>query len=102
MYRIFDEDGSGDVDYKEIAVGIEFLAEGDSEDKIQRIALILLIFKGFFDICDVDNNGAISEKEFYDVLKLNIINDKDKKLLRQTVREVFSSVKKTTDSELSK
>ncbi len=35
--RIFDEDGNGDVDYKELAVGIEFLAEGDSEEKLQRM-----------------------------------------------------------------
>jgi len=35
--RIFDEDGSGDVDYKELAVGLVFLQEGNTEDKLERI-----------------------------------------------------------------
>ncbi len=57
---------------------------------------------GFFDICDEDNNGAISEKEFYNVLKLNIINDRDKRMLRQTVREIFNSVRNSAHGELSR
>ncbi len=108
--RIFDEDGSGDVDYKEIAVGIEFLAEGDTEEKLARIFFRFVSFAGFekknwagfFDICDEDNNGAISEKEFYNVLKLNIIHDKDKALLWQTVKQIFASVRKTSAGELSR
>ena len=34
-YRIFDEDSSGTVDFKELAIGIEFLAEGSTEDKLE-------------------------------------------------------------------
>ena len=34
--RIFDDDYNGVIDYKEIAIGIDFLAEGYIEDKLER------------------------------------------------------------------
>lgn len=39
----------------------------------------------FFDICDADGNGSITEKELYDVLKTNIVAFHDRIKLKKTI-----------------
>lgn len=59
LFYIFDADSSGTVDYKELIMGLEVFKEDSVEDKM----------KVFFDLCDVDGSGGVSEKEVYGVLK---------------------------------
>ena len=51
LFWIFDEDGSGDVDYKELVVGLEMFKETNLVDKLEV----------FFDLADVDGSGEIEE-----------------------------------------
>ena len=53
-------------------------------------------------MCDEDNNGSISKREFYRVLKLNATNDKDMKGLWCTVQRIYESFKQTATDELSR
>ena len=69
VFWIFDEDGSGDVDHKELAIGLEMLSQSTYQEKIGK----------FFDLCDDDGSGSINKKEFYSLLKLNLNDYEDKK-----------------------
>lgn len=51
LFYVFDEDQSGTIDYKELIVGLEVFKEDSIEEKM----------KVFFEICDTDGSGAISE-----------------------------------------
>ena len=53
-------------------------------------------------MCDEDNNGSISKKEFYKILKLNMTNENDKKILWKTVEEIYGSFQQTASDELSR
>jgi len=92
LFWIFDEDGNGEVDHKELAIGLEFFQENTFEEKLDK----------FFELCDEDGNGTINRKEFYNLLKVNMINDNDKFNLKQAVQEIFCSIDKDGDGELTK
>jgi len=79
LFWVFDEDGSGDVDHKELAIGLEMLKSTTYIEKIGK----------FFDLCDDDNSGSIDRKEFYSLLKLNLNDYEDKKRLKIYVKEIF-------------
>ena len=51
LFYVFDEDQSGTIDYKELIVGLEVFKEDSIEEKM----------KVFFEICDTDGSGSISE-----------------------------------------
>lgn len=68
LFYVFDEDQSGTIDYKELIVGLEVFKEDSIEEKM----------KVFFELCDTDGSGAISEQELYNVLKLNISSFSDR------------------------
>lgn len=70
---IFDDDNSGTVEYRELIMGLEIFKEGSFEDKL----------KVFFDLCDNDGSGHISQKELYDVFKLNCITSDEKSRLKK-------------------
>merc|ERR1712186_251129 len=58
---IFDDDGNGEVDFKEFIQGLShFSAKGDMESKL-RFA---------FRIYDIDNDGFISNGELFQVMKM--------------------------------
>jgi Ca2+-binding EF-hand superfamily protein len=79
VFWIFDEDGSGDVDHKEMAIGLEMIGNSTYEEKIGK----------FFDLCDDDHSGSIDRKEFYSLLKLNLNDYEDIKRLKSYVKEIF-------------
>ena len=76
LFWIFDEDGSGDVDHKELAVGLEMINNTTYLEKISK----------FFDLCDDDKSGSIDRREFYQLLKLNLNDYEDKKRLKTYVK----------------
>jgi Ca2+-binding EF-hand superfamily protein len=79
IFWIFDEDGSGDIDAKELGVGLELLKNNTFEEKLNK----------FFDLCDEDNSGTIDKKEFYTLLRLNVTDYEDRNKLKSYVNEIF-------------
>jgi len=57
---------------------------------------------GFFEICDEDNSGTIDKKEFYNLLKMSIVDYEDRSSLRQYVNEIFALVDKDRNGYISK
>jgi Ca2+-binding EF-hand superfamily protein len=84
LFYVLDEDGSGDIDYRELITGLEYFKDSTFEEKL----------KVFFDICDMDASGMVTKKEIYDVLKRNIVSDLDKMKLKKTIALIFSEVDK--------
>jgi len=73
---IFDDDGNGEVDFKEFIQGLShFSAKGDMESKL-RFA---------FRIYDMDNDGYISNGELFQVLKMMVGNNLKDTQLQQIV-----------------
>ena len=63
MIDIFDEDGNGEVDFKEFIQGVsQFSVKGDKESKL-RFA---------FSIYDIDGDGFISNGELFQVSIQNL------------------------------
>merc|ERR1711874_688551 len=61
VIEIFDDDGNGEVDFKEFIQGVsQFSVKGDKNSKL-RFA---------FRIYDIDNDGFISNGELYQVMKM--------------------------------
>ncbi|CAD8072031.1 unnamed protein product [Paramecium sonneborni] len=92
LFYVFDEDSSGTVDYKELIVGLEVLKDDTIDEKL----------KIFFDLCDEDGSGKVSEKEIFNILKQNIINENDKYQLKMVIREMIKQVDQDGDGELNK
>ncbi|CAD8047041.1 unnamed protein product [Paramecium sonneborni] len=92
LFYVFDEDSNGTVDYKELIIGLEIFKEDSIEEKI----------KVFFDICDADGNGSITEKELYDVLKTNIVAFHDRIKLKKTIHQIFIECDQNGDGVLDK
>merc|ERR1712215_17744 len=61
VIEIFDDDGNGEVDFKEFIQGVsQFSVKGDKNSKL-RFA---------FRIYDIDNDGFISNGELFQVMKM--------------------------------
>ena len=60
LFYIFDEDGSGTVDYKELIIGLEVFKEDSIEDKMKGISNFSIYKIVFFDLCDVDGSGEVT------------------------------------------
>ena len=104
LFWIFDDDGNGEVDHKELAVGLEMLKENTFVDKIDSMAIygFNTVIIGFFDICDEDNSGTIDKKEFYNLLKLSMVNYEDVSSLKALVKKLFAMVDRRGTGEITK
>lgn len=56
----------------------------------------------FFDLCDQDGSGKISEKELFNLLKQNMLNSNDVQKLKTTIRQIMRDVDRNGDGELDK
>lgn len=89
---IFDEDGGGDVDFKEFLVGLStFSAKGHNEDKL----------KFAFKIYDIDRDGYISNGEMFLVLKMMVGNNLEDSQLQQLVDKTIIKADKDKDGKVS-
>ena len=71
VIEILDEDGNGEVDFKEFIQGVsQFSVKGDKMSKL----------KFAFKIYDIDNDGFISNGELFQFLKMISSNLKDAQL----------------------
>ena len=80
LFWIFDEDGDNDLKYSEIASGIEMFRDSTPEEKV----------KVLFRLCDTDHSNSVSKKEFYTMLKRNIINKDDIAPLKKSIEKIFN------------
>lgn len=92
LFWIFDEDGSGTIDMKEVMVGLEMFRETSFKEKLEV----------FFDICDEDGSGDIDEEEFYNVLKLCVNTPKERKLLKDSLHDLFIAIDEDGNGLLTK
>merc|ERR1712156_434346 len=89
---IFDDDGNGEVDFKEFIQGLShFSAKGDMESKL-RFA---------FRIYDMDNDGFASNGELFQVLKMMVGNHLKDTQLRQIVDKTIILYDKDNDGKIS-
>ena len=74
-------------------MGLEIFKENSIEDKLKGLNFLVLTFisyllkKVFFDLCDTDNSGNISQQELYNLLKRNILSHHEKLKLKHTGNE---------------
>ena len=92
LFWVFDEDGDGKIEPREIMVGLEMFRETSFKEKLEV----------FFDICDEDGSGDIDEEEFYNVLKLCVTSAKERKLLKDSLHELFMVIDEDGNGVLTK
>jgi len=89
---IFDDDGNGEVDFKEFIQGLShFSAKGDMESKL----------KFAFRIYDMDNDGFISNGELFQVLKMMVGNNLKDTQLQQIVDKTILFHDKDNDGKIN-
>jgi len=89
---IFDEDGNGEVDFKEFIQGIsQFSVKGDKNVKL-RFA---------FRIYDIDRDGYISNGELFKVLKMMVGTNLKDSQLQQIVDKTILFHDKNGDGKIS-
>ena len=89
MIAVFDEDGGGDVDFKEFIRALSiFSSKGNKEEKLKckkRTILETFLFHNFmlfkacvllfivaFKVYDINGDGFISSPELFSVLKMMV------------------------------
>ncbi|VDO81751.1 unnamed protein product [Heligmosomoides polygyrus] len=89
---IFDEDGNGEVDFREFIQGIsQFSVKGDKNVKL----------KFAFRIYDIDRDGFISNGELFQVLKMMVGNNLKDSQLQQIVDKTILFHDKDGDGRIS-
>ena len=73
-------------------MGLELLKDNSLEDKM----------KVFFELCDTDNSGNITEIELFNVLKQNIQNKDDRIKLKSVIHNLFRTIDQNGDGLLDK
>jgi len=68
LFWVFDNDGNGEIDHKELIAGFEMLKQNSLEEKLNM----------FFELCDWNKSGTIDKKEFYEVIKESLIDYQDR------------------------
>ena len=90
VIEILDEDGNGEVDFKEFIQGVsQFSVKGDKMSKL----------KFAFKIYDIDNDGYISNGELFQFLKMISSNLKDAQL-QQIVDKTIQFADKDDDGKI--
>lgn len=92
MIAIFDEDGSGSVDFAEFISGLSaFSSRGNKEEKL-RFA---------FKVYDIDRDGFISNGELFIVLKMMVGQNLKDTQLQQIVDKTIMEADKDGDGKIS-
>lgn len=92
VIEIFDQDGNGEVDFREFIEGVsQFSVKGDKSQKL-RFA---------FKIYDVDKDGLISNGELFTVLKMMVGNNLKDTQLQQIVDKTIVYADKDGDGKIN-
>lgn len=67
VFRSFDEDNSGKIDFKEFLLAINITSGGNPQDKLNWA----------FNMYDIDGNGTIEKKEMVEIIAVSILNLND-------------------------
>ena len=92
LFWVFDENANGKIEPKEVMVGLELFRESTFQEKLEV----------FFDICDEDGSGDIDEEEFFNVLKLCVSSAKERKILKDSLHELFVAIDEDGNGFLTK
>lgn len=92
LFWIFDDNRDGRIEPKEVVVGLEMFRETNFKEKLEV----------FFDLCDEDGSGDIDEEEFFNVLKLCVSSIKERKLLRESLHDLFVAIDEDSNGVLTK
>lgn len=91
LIAIFDEDGSGNVDFQEFVRGLSaFSSQGSHEEKLQFA----------FKVYDMDRDGYISNGELFLVLKMMVGGNLKDQQLQQIVDKTIMEADKNGDGKL--
>lgn len=92
MIAIFDDDGSGNVDFQEFVSGLSaFSSKGNKEEKL----------KFAFKVYDIDRDGYISNGELFIVLKMMVGNNLKDQQLQQIVDKTIMEADLDRDGKIS-
>ncbi len=92
LLAVFDNDGSGDVDFKEFITGLGvFTAKGKKEEKLAFA----------FKVYDIDRDGYISNGELFLVLKMMVGNNLKDLQLQQIVDKTIMEADSDGDGKIS-
>lgn len=89
---LFDQDGNGEVDFKEFIEGIsQFSVKGDKQAKL----------KFAFKVYDMDRDGYISNGELFMVLKMMVGSNLKDTQLQQIVDKTIINADKDGDGKIN-
>ncbi|KAK9469614.1 hypothetical protein V1512DRAFT_256662 [Lipomyces arxii] len=92
LIAIFDEDGGGDVDFKEFISGLSaFSSKGGPEEKL----------KFAFNVYDIDRDGYISNGELFIVMKMMVGENLSDIQLQQIVDKTIMEADRDEDGKIS-
>ncbi|KAK9478863.1 hypothetical protein V1514DRAFT_329974 [Lipomyces japonicus] len=92
LIAIFDEDGSGDVDFQEFISSLSaFSSKGGTDEKL-RFA---------FNVYDIDKDGYISNGELFIVMKMMVGSNLKDQQLQQIVDKTIIEADKDGDGKIS-
>lgn len=92
LIAIFDEDGGGDVDFKEYVTTLSiFSSKGNKEQRLQFL----------FKVYDIDRDGYISNGELFLVLKMMVGNNLKDEQLQQIVDKTIMEADLDKDGKIS-
>lgn len=92
IFWVFDENGNGKIDKKELMVGLEMLRGANFSEKLSA----------FFDICDEDGSGDIDEEELFSVLQFCVKGLNERKLLKKSLHELFNNIDENKNGVITK
>jgi len=92
VITIFDEDGDGEIDFKEFLKGVSMFTSSDDRQKKLEFA---------FKIYDIDKDGFISNGELFQVLKVMVGENLKDQQLQQIVDKTIIYADKDGDGRVS-
>lgn len=94
VFRVFDQNNDGVLDFRELIVSMSVMKRGDVNDRL----------KWAFNIYDIDGNGYITRDELFGILRaIEKLSGKRNNGSRaeNMAKDIFRRVDKTADGKLS-
>lgn len=97
VFRTFDEDGSGRIDFKEFLQAIGITQDGKPEEKLELA----------FRLYDIDRNGRIEEHEMAEIIRaIYLMTETDPTIITEApiirTRNIFAKMDSNSDGVLTK